>query len=421
MENQETSKPLKTLWKHPWGYKESFIILFDLLVLAFILELLIPHKSSLLPVLPWSITVFLSFAVAIFSIWILLRDKKWVQWFASVPAAMASITLFFIAAIFMGLFPQGITVDQPLMNMLGLTNVMQSWLMIISTLFLLLVLGFTACKRAFPLKKKNIGFLLNHVGLWIVLAAASLGASDLQRLKLQLYENGEFTNIAVDDQKQMFTLPFSVQLVDFDIDEYNPKLLIFNPQSRDFINKAGKSFQMIDSGFHVTILNYELRVLRFIKYAELTDSGFYATEKPFAVSAAFMEVLDHKANRKMQGWISPGGFGRNPDVLELNSELAISLSPPEPKEYSSILAVRHSNNSIDSVRVIVNKPHSVEGFNLYQLSYNNQLGKWSNYSVIEVVSDPWLPIVYVGFFMLMAGAVFMVWWGRRIYVSEDKA
>ncbi len=394
--------------------------MFDLLVLSFILELLLPHKTGLLPVLPLSIIVFLLFGVAILGTWLLFKDKKWVQWFASVPAAMASISLFFVAAIFMGVFPQGTVVDLPIFNMLGLTNVMHSWLMIVSTLFLLLVLGFTTCKRAIPLKKNNIGFLLNHAGLWVILAAASFGASDLQRLKVQLYEQADFTNVAVNDQKQMFKLPFSVQLIDFDINEYNPKLLIFNPQSRDFINKAGKSFQMIDTGFQVNVSGFDLKVTKFIKYAALTDSGFHATDKPMATSAAFVEATNLTTSQKMEGWISPGGFGRTPDVLELNSELAISLSPPEPKEYSSVLAVRHSDNSIDTVRVIVNRPHGIEGYNLYQLSYNSQLGKWSNYSVIEVVSDPWLPIVYTGFYMLMAGAFFMVWWGRRIYVTENK-
>lgn len=35
------------------------------------------------------------------------------------------------------------------------------------------------------------------------------------------------------------------------------------------------------------------------------------------------------------------------------------------------------------------------------------MGKWSNVSVFELVTDPWLPIVYVGIFMLLIGAVGM--------------
>lgn len=35
------------------------------------------------------------------------------------------------------------------------------------------------------------------------------------------------------------------------------------------------------------------------------------------------------------------------------------------------------------------------------------MGKWSNVSVFELVTDPWLPIVYTGIFMLLIGAVGM--------------
>ena len=35
------------------------------------------------------------------------------------------------------------------------------------------------------------------------------------------------------------------------------------------------------------------------------------------------------------------------------------------------------------------------------------MGKWSNVSVFELVTDPWLPIVYAGIFMLLIGAVGM--------------
>mgnify|MGYP000893117158 FL=1 len=35
------------------------------------------------------------------------------------------------------------------------------------------------------------------------------------------------------------------------------------------------------------------------------------------------------------------------------------------------------------------------------------MGKWSNVSVFELVSDPWLNVVYVGIYLLLIGAVGM--------------
>ena len=62
----------------------------------------------------------------------------------------------------------------------------------------------------------------------------------------------------------------------------------------------------------------------------------------------------------------------------------------------------------------MNKPLSVEGWDIYQLSYNEQMGKWSTLSVFELVADPWLPVVYTGVFMLFVGAICMfLMTGRR--------
>ena len=55
--------------------------------------------------------------------------------------------------------------------------------------------------------------------------------------------------------------------------------------------------------------------------------------------------------------------------------------------------------------VEVNKPLSFTGWKIYQLSYDESKGKWSTYSVFELVRDPWLPLVYIGIWMMIAGAI----------------
>jgi len=61
----------------------------------------------------------------------------------------------------------------------------------------------------------------------------------------------------------------------------------------------------------------------------------------------------------------------------------------------------------------VNKPFKVDDWKIYQLSYDSNLGRWSDVSVIELIRDPWLPVVYTGIFLMLAGSVYMFWMGTK--------
>ena len=56
----------------------------------------------------------------------------------------------------------------------------------------------------------------------------------------------------------------------------------------------------------------------------------------------------------------------------------------------------------DTIRV--NKPLSVRGWKIYQYGYDELKGSLSDISIFELVRDPWLPYVYLGIFMMLAGA-----------------
>ena len=55
----------------------------------------------------------------------------------------------------------------------------------------------------------------------------------------------------------------------------------------------------------------------------------------------------------------------------------------------------------------------MQGWKLYQAGYDESAGRWSTLSLVEAVRDPWLPSVYVGFFMIMAGNVLFFWKGVK--------
>ena len=75
-----------------------------------------------------------------------------------------------------------------------------------------------------------------------------------------------------------------------------------------------------------------------------------------------------------------------------------------PRQYTSVLMVRDTASGSAPVRVTtsVNHPGSYRGYKLYQASFDHaeEAG-----SVITIVRDPWMPLVYAGMIMLLAGVL----------------
>jgi hypothetical protein len=77
----------------------------------------------------------------------------------------------------------------------------------------------------------------------------------------------------------------------------------------------------------------------------------------------------------------------------------------KPKRFASdIHILTQSGQHIDAT-IDVNKPIEVDGWKIYQYGYDTQMGAMSQTSILELISDPWLPLVYAGIYMLLGGAV----------------
>lgn len=68
-----------------------------------------------------------------------------------------------------------------------------------------------------------------------------------------------------------------------------------------------------------------------------------------------------------------------------------------PRQYSSVLRIDGKEYETS-----VNHPCLCKGFYIYQSDYDQENGE---YSVLKVVRDPWLPVVFLGMLLLAAGAV----------------
>ena len=101
-----------------------------------------------------------------------------------------------------------------------------------------------------------------------------------------------------------------------------------------------------------------------------------------------------------------------PLAIEVKRFIMETYSDGSPKRFASeIQILTKTKKNIETV-VDVNKPYEVDGWKIYQYGYDTQMGAQSQISILELVSDPWLPLVYTGIYMMLAGAVCMFVLGR---------
>lgn len=75
-----------------------------------------------------------------------------------------------------------------------------------------------------------------------------------------------------------------------------------------------------------------------------------------------------------------------------------------PKRFCSTVTLQ-SRDETARFPVEVNRPARFKGYSLYQDGYDRSRGADAAYSILLVVRDPWIGLVYAGIFMLLAGAV----------------
>jgi len=118
-----------------------------------------------------------------------------------------------------------------------------------------------------------------------------------------------------------------------------------------------------------------------------------------------------------------GAIKEMPIAIELKKFIMESYEDGKPKRYASEVQILTKSGKNIETTIDVNKPYEVDGWKIYQYGYDTQMGAQSQISILELVCDPWLPWVYAGFYMMLAGAAFMtliVLW-RRLRKATGKA
>lgn len=418
------------MWNKPYSLKEGSAITVGLMLIGLILQFTIGPLEWGLFMWPANIIALTIFVALLLVVWLLRKHFYFCRFMASMQAAVPAIAGAGLLTIIMGLtrqLPEGRLHADPI----GLTKMLNFWPFILVYVWMTAITGEATILQLSRFSWRRLPSFVSHLGLFIVLTCGTLGNADMQRLKM-FCEQGKVEWRGLDAWKNVHKLPVAIQLEKFTIDEYPPKLVVINRRGLPQPAKKPENL-VLDKGLrtgHLTGWNIEVvkriedampaalvrmvgkmptGMMANIRMDSLgvarNNEGYVQSEAPGSACAIFVKAT--RGTEEKQGWISCGSYMFPYQGLKLDDEHTIVMPNREPRRYASLVDIYTMDGQNIQTEIEVNKPFSVSGWKIYQLSYNEQMGKWSNVSVFELVTDPWLPIVYAGIFMLLIGAVGM--------------
>lgn len=406
------------MWKFPWRFKESFTITFGFIILGLSLEIVTP--GSIIKPLQYPVNVYtgIVFIFLLVAFWLFFRHTNVFCWITSVPAAISAISGLALLTLLMGFIPQD-DAFHTFFSKLGLTHLTHSWPFLFIVIYFESILGFTLLKRLNKFTFKDSSFVLNHLGLWMIVFAVAFGRGDLKRWNMYIQEK-DTVWYAYDEEKEERALDFALKLKDFHIDQYNPKVTLIDAE--DYIIPEPYQNQMFEADDKVNgrIGEWSVKIDTFYRYAVNKGNRYLKMKMEGASFAAHVTAVHQETGKTERGWVSPGSYRMQPAAIRLNNDLLLSITQPEPKKYYSEMDLYiKGEDTKQEVKLEVNKPLKVQGWKVYQQGYNEKRGRWSRMSILEIVKDPWLPVVYAGIFLLMAGALMLFWSGRRKQTNQS--
>ena len=368
------------MWQKPWGYKEGFAICGGLFLTGIFLQMTLGKCTLSILSYPVNVCVGLLYVVILLSAYTFSQKSYFIRWMGSCQAAVSSMVSVAVLTVVMGLIRQ-VKSDIPLSgieNWLGFSQMLSACSFVLLFLWMVTLLGLTTIRR-------------------------------IQRLHMTT-KIGQAEWRASDENQKMRELPLAIELQNFTIDEYPPKLMLIDNETGKALPVGKPENLLIEDDFHAGhLLDWEIHIEKKLPLAASVATqdtlNFVDFPSMGAAYAVYLTAVNDKTGRKHEGWVSCGSFMFPYKAIRLDDQTSLVMPEREPRRFASEVKVYTESGHRDSATIEVNKPFELEGWKIYQLSYDESKGRWSDISVFELVRDPWLPVVYTGIWMMIAGAV----------------
>lgn len=411
----------RSIWSSPWGYKEAWLIVAGLLVVSYLWQWLmgpIPLGGFIHPISTVVIGLLL-----LASIFIGLRASKVgkapaiVRFLVSPSATITSIVTLMVQMVVMGfsiqIDPRMAVGLNGIFHSAGWSSMIHSYPFNVSYLYLLLVLGAITVKRMARLKLNlhNIGFILNHLGLFGFLVFALVGGGSMQRYTMTLIQDEVEWRAIPQYGKEFEELPIALELSHFTLDEYPPKLMLLDGLKGEVLPEGMPEMVNIEEvPTKGNLLDWEIEVEKLLPLGApmVNDSTIIFSEFASRGGAPSAKIIARKGEEVHSGWVSCGSFLFPHRALGLGDSLSVVMPYPEVRQYYATIKYYLESGEMGETTISVNHPLKVEDWYIYQLNYDEEMRRWATTTEVELVYDPWLTPVMVSIWVLFLGAVFLL-------------
>ena len=433
------------MWNKPYTLKEGTAIVAGLLVTGGLLQVTLGPLEWGLFAWPANFITLILFVFLLIVAYLLRKRSYFCLFMSTMQAAIPAIAAAAILTLIMGVTKQVAEGKRP-MDPVGLTKMLSFWPFILVYVWMTAILGEVTINQIARFSWRRFPTLVSHVGLFLILTCGTLGSADMLRVKMYC-ETGQPEWRGLDAFNNVHQLPVAIQLEKFTIDEYPPKLMLIDKTGRPLPQDKPENL-LVDNGMKSgQLLDCKIDILKRIDNAvpvmlskmigkmpegmmsnirmdslgqAKNKDGYIASDASGSACALLVRVtrgvnangssdsnLIKGQKQVVTGWITSGSYLFPYQALRLKNGRMLAMPNREPRRFASLVNIYTQSGQNIQTEIEVNKPFTIEGWKIYQLSYNEQMGKWSNLSVFELVTDPWLPVVYIGIFMLLIGAVGM--------------
>ena len=254
-----------------------------------------------------------------------------------------------------------------------------------------------------PVRARNAGFFIAHVGLMTSLAGAGASATLAIRGRIDLHAGGETaTHVVVRDRGgrptgEVAALGFDLHLDRFELVNYEPEFRVGYYEQVPVADEQG--FQRMQWKLKASF-DPDLEKHR------LPGGDSFQVSKMFPGPALSMEVRSEGIPKEAVLVAARP----SPVFLSSTRALVFERREREVKAYISHVSAGQGGGRVERT-VAVNEPVTLNGWTLYQVNYNPED---PTYSGIDAVYDPGVRWVFLGFALICVGVFYMFYVEPRL-------